>query len=435
MLFVRLLSVLLLFSSISYAIDLNIDDAKSMVLKNSRVIKAYQEELKASAYRKYQADGAYAPKIFLSQSYMSTDEPGNAAFAKMAQGKFDMNYFGSQLADPDRVQNFETKISVIQPIFMNGKIFFGRKQAVEMRKASEFEIERTIQHVLFNLHRAFYGLALTKKAVDVSKRSLDRTSKYYETSKEFQKNGMLVKSDLLVAESHLLLNEEVVKEMEKNYNVAKSQLQRILDTDDDINIVWLDSKQMILNQIDQYISEAMFNRQDLKAMKSMAKVSGFEVSKSKSSFAPEIFVFADYKRNDEDFFGDSGSGTTVGAMLNWNLFNGFSDRNKVMENKSKKLALLHRIADLKLKIKVEIKEAYYSYDAATKKLEAAKKRTEAAFEALSITERRFKEGLSKVTELLDREVDLKQAELGIYMAEYELTISRVQLKFATGLLK
>jgi outer membrane protein TolC len=434
MLFIRALVLLLFFSTLSYSMDLTISEAKDLVLKNSLVLKSYKEKLKAATYKKYQANGAYAPKVTLSQSYVNTDEPGSAAFFKTMQSDFTMNYFMNDMADPDRVENYETKITIIQPIFMNGKIYFGRKQAVEMEKVSELQYKRTTEYVLYNLHKAFYGVFLSKKAVEVAKESLKRTEKYYNTTKNFFENGMIVRSDLLVAESHLLKNEEMLKDMEKQYHVAMSQLQRMIDTDEDINLIWETPKDIELGDLNTYIAAALENRKDLKSMNSMLNVTNFEINKVKSKFAPEVYAFADYRQNDENIFGNAGSGTTVGIQLNWNLFNGFSDRNKVMETKSNQLSLLHKIADMKLKIKVEVKNAYYSYDAAKKKLEAAEKRFEASKRALKITENRFNEGIAKITDLLDREVDFKQAELGVYMAKYDVIINKIALEFATGTL-
>lgn len=66
--------------------------------------------------------GGYLPKIDISKTVISTDEPASAAFAKMSQGGFHFNYFNNQLSNPDRVTNFETKIEIIQPIYMKGKI-------------------------------------------------------------------------------------------------------------------------------------------------------------------------------------------------------------------------------------------------------------------------------------------------------------------------
>jgi outer membrane protein TolC len=413
---------------------LNLEQAKQMALKNSQIIKAYEEKLKAAKYKKYQADGAYAPKINITQNYVSTDEPANAAFMKMAQGRFDMNYFAMEMANPDRVDNFGTTITLMQPIFINGKIYFGRKQAIEMSKATEFEVKRTTQYVLLNLHKAFYGLSLSQKALEVSKESLKRTKKYYDMTKEFLKNGMVVKSDLLVAESHYLLNEEAVKEAEKNYYVAMSQLQRLINTDDDINIIWEEPDNITLEDLNSYMQTALTSRQDLLAMQSMLNITKYEMDKTKSKFLPSVALFADYKMNDTSFLGDAGTGTTYGVMLNWNIFNGFSDRNSYMEKKSEHLSLMHKIADYKLKIKSEVKDAYYSYLAASKKLEAIEKRAEASKEALKITESRYKEGLAKITDLLDREVELKQTELAVYMSKYNKLINKINLEFATGML-
>jgi outer membrane protein TolC len=169
-------------------------------------------------------------------------------------------------------------------------------------------------------------------------------------------------------------------------------------------------------------------------MEQYAKTADYEVKKSKSALMPEVALFADYQRNDDELFGNNGEGYTFGAQVNLNLFKGGSDYNKIKESKASQLAMLHRIADKKLEIKSEVKEAYHSVLAAEKQLEAAKKQVQSAHAALEITENRFKEGLSKVTELLDREVELRQAELSLYMSEYNLIIAKAGLHFAAGIL-
>jgi len=72
--------------------------------------------------------------------------------------------------------------------------------------------------------------------------------------------------------------------------------------------------------------------------------------------------------------------------------------------------------------------------AGRKKGRSQKKALEAAYAALQITEERFREGLSRITDLLDREYDVKDAELGLYMAEYEMVESKARLYKAAGLL-
>ena len=84
---------------------------------------------------------------------------------------------------------------------------------------------------------------------------------------------------------------------------------------------------------------------------------------------------------------------------------------------------------------MEVKDGYYSVLTAQKQLEAAKKRVEAAREALQITENRFEAGILKVTDLLDREVEEKEAELGLYKSRYDLIVSDARLLFASGVLQ
>jgi len=418
----------------AYAKPMEFNEAKSIALSNSNMIKSYEAKQEAASYRHMQAVGGYLPKVTFSQTYTKTDEPANAAFGKMAQGRFDMPYFMGQLPDPDYVTNHQSKIQVMQPIFMNGQIMFGIIQAKEAYNASRDETERVKQYTLYNLHRAFYGLALAEKAMDVVKHSYDRTERYYNTAQDFYKNGLIVKSDLLVSESYLLMNEQAVKEAEKQHAVAMSQLQRVLGTDEPIEIVWTDPKLTFENDIEKYTATGLEKRQDLAAMKKYSRVTGLETTKAKAAFLPSLSLFADYQRNDNKMFGDNGEGYTFGAQMNLNLFNGFSDFNKTRETKSTHYAMLHQIADKKLEIKSEIKDYFYGVITASTQIEASVKRVEAAQKALEITENRFNEGLTKVTELLDREVDLKQAELSLYMSEYQQIIEKAGLHLATGTL-
>ncbi|MGA1862470.1 TolC family protein [Deferribacter thermophilus] len=433
----NLFVVFFLFLIVSniYAKVFTIDEAKKYALENNNLIKAYEKEAEAAKYKKFQAYGAYLPKLNISETYMRSDEPATAAFAKMAQGRFDMQYFATQLKNPENVTNFETKIELIQPIFMNGKIFFGIKQAKELEKASEYKLSRVKDNILFNTYRSFYAVGLSKKALEVTKKSYERTKKYYEMAKDFYKNGMIVKSDLLVAESYLLMNEAAIKDAEKQVEVSKSYLQRLLNIDEDVDVVWSDLNINVEKNLNEYIDLALSNREDLKAYNHYLKINDYEVKKSKSSFLPEVALFANYKQNDDKIFGDAGTGFTIGAYAKLNIFNGFSDYNKIKENKSNYFSLLNKIADLKYQIKTEVKEAYYSIKSSESKLEASKLQVEKAYEALKITENRFKEGLAKVTELLDREVEVKEAELRLLMAEYDLIVAKARLLFAIGMIK
>jgi len=146
--------------------------------------------MSSSKFRLNQAVGNYMPKINFTETFVSTDEPGTAAFSKMAQGKFD-NAYMSKMADPNRVNNFETKIEIIQPILQNGRIYFGSKQAEEMYNASKYTFESVKQDLIYNLVKVYYGKVLAEKSVEVAINSLNRTKRYRDLSED-----LLNKSDI-----------------------------------------------------------------------------------------------------------------------------------------------------------------------------------------------------------------------------------------------
>jgi outer membrane protein len=430
-----ILLVLSVCSGAAYAGELTYAKAKELTLQHNRIIKAYEQALHAATYRYKKARGGYLPKINAVETGMKTDDPGNAAFAKIAQGKFDMAYFMNQMADPNPVVNYGTKVELIQPIYMNGKIYFGIRQARQMRKASEYVLQRVKQQVLFNLNRSFYGLALAERALGVTRKSYLRTQEYYKTSKHFYENGMIVKSDLLVAQSYMLMNEGAIREAEKQVAVGKSSLQRVVGMEGDFDVVWGNPGNAFKNNLDYYLKLGLENRQDLKSMEEYLRVNEYEIKKARAKYLPQVSAFANYQWNDHKIFGDSGNGYTVGAQVKINLFNGFSDYNGIREQESLHGELLNKIFDKKLEIAADVKDGYYSVLAAQKQLEAAGKRVEAADEALTITENRFKAGILKVTDLLDREVEARKAQLDRYQSKYSLILSKAKLLFAAGILR
>jgi len=432
--FVTLLIVACSFGP-AYAKGLSFEQAKTLALKNSRIIKAYTRELEVSKYRYEQARGGYLPKVFISETGLRTNEPGSAAFAKISQGKFDMPYFLTEMADPDHVNNYETKIEILQPVYMKGKIYFGIKQAKEMEKASQYTLERVKQQVVLNLTQAFYGKALADTALAVTRKSYARTKKYYDTSKRFYENGMLVKSDLLVAQSHLLMNEGAIREAERQVEITRSMLQRILNTNADVGDTWSAPDYGFRKDLAYYLDLGLQKRQDLRTMERYLQVKKYEIKKAKSELFPEVSAFASYAQNGENIFGHDGNGYTVGAQVKLNLFNGFSDMNNLRAARNSFLSLQDKISDKKLEIQVQVKDGFYSVLAARKKLQAERKRVDAAREALKITENRFRAGILKVTDLLDREVEEKEAELGLYKSQYDLIVSNAKLLFAAGVLQ
>ncbi|MCA1981126.1 MAG: TolC family protein, partial [Calditerrivibrio sp.] len=207
--FVYYLFFIFLTSNI-YAIQLSFEDAKKMLLEKNSIIKSYEEETNVSKYRLNQANGNFLPKINFSETFISTDEPASAAFSKISQGKFNNSYM-AKMADPDTVKNFETKLEIIQPIMMNGKVYFGSMQAKEMYNASLSVFDAVKQELLYNLVKAYYGKVLAEKSVEVTENSLIRTRRYKDMTEDFYKNGLLVKSDLLVSESRVSLGEAYQK--------------------------------------------------------------------------------------------------------------------------------------------------------------------------------------------------------------------------------
>ncbi len=120
------------------------------------------------------------------------------------------------------------------------------------------------------------------------------------------------------------MNDQAVKEAEKQHAVAMSQLQRILGTDEAIEIVWTDPELTFEDDIETYTKKRTRKQAGPCRHEKNTHVSqGWKTlnpnlpSSLPWLFLPTISVMI------KNMFGDNGEGYTFGAQASLNLFNGF----------------------------------------------------------------------------------------------------------------
>ncbi len=122
------------------------------------------------------------------------------------------------------------------------------------------------------------------------------------------------------------------------------------------------------------------------------------------------------------------------VVANLNLFGGGYDKAKFDKAK----ADYERIHFLRLRmesgIKLQVRQAYLNVITAAKQLSVAETAVKQARESLRIVRNRYKNRLTTIVDVLDREVALKSAEVRLTQARYNYETGLAKLKFATGTL-
>jgi outer membrane protein TolC len=120
--------------------------------------------------------------------------------------------------------------------------------------------------------------------------------------------------------------------------------------------------------------------------------------------------------------------------LHFDLFDGGSKRAHIArERASQEKAAATRDA-FRDQIRLEVRKAYYAYDAARQQIEVARGAIAEADESLRINQNRYEAGLRTVSELLQVEEAAHRAKADYWQAVYRLQTSYAGVELATGTL-
>jgi outer membrane protein len=156
-----------------------------------------------------------------------------------------------------------------------------------------------------------------------------------------------------------------------------------------------------------------------------------------SSYLPSVSGYASYRVSDGSsgdtlLFNFSSKTTTYGFGVSWNIFDGFVREGRVTSAKVSLNNARAGLADTRNLLVQEIKSAYS--DAEQQKLakEVAGENVEAANEDLKITQEKYNLGAATILDLLNAQVSLKDAQVALIRADFDLNLAIAQLENAMG---
>jgi len=102
--------------------QLSLDQAIETALKNHPNLKAADSQVDAAQANILKSNSGFLPKVTLSETWSRTDNPLMVLGTKLNQEMVTPSDFDpAVMNDPDTMSNYNTRISVMQPLFNGGK--------------------------------------------------------------------------------------------------------------------------------------------------------------------------------------------------------------------------------------------------------------------------------------------------------------------------
>lgn len=393
---------------------------------NSRLRISHQEFLAAQAqYR--QSNAVFLPNISASHTGMTTNNPLMAFGSKLNQEIVTQSDFDpARLNDPDRIDNFATKIEVRQPL-VNIDGFYQRAAAKNKMEATGLQSERTGDHMELETEKAYMQLQLAHKAVNVLEQALQTAEANLRLANNNFKQGYLQRSDVLAVEVRVTEVNNQLQYAKSNVKNASDYLMFLMGDSIDVVLIPKDSLQVQMNPVTA--PSLSMERADIQAMELATQARKNVYRADKMSFLPRLNAFGSYELYDDEVFQGDATGYMAGVALTWDLFDGGKRFGKTQQTKAE-----FKQAELEYEQHVhqsqmEFNKAVRALEDAENKLQLTRLALEQSKEALRIRNNRYEQGLEKTTDLLMAETQYAEKQLEYYQTVYEYNYAVQYLEF------
>ncbi len=420
------------------AAPITLPQAVSMALEKNPLHQAALAGTRISLAGIRLARSPLMPKIMFSESAVRGNDPVFVFGTQLRQQSFTLADFAlNRLNTPTPIGNFSSRFSGQWNLFDGLQSWYGVTRAKYMQQASEQQLDRTDQELVYEAVQAYDGVLLAQKQVAVSQATLKTAAAIEAQSRVRVESGMAVDSDLLSAQVATASRKQELIEAQNALALARSQLAIALGMPSDTvyqpqeNLAEHSFPAITVAGLEQ---QALVKRPDLKQVESERSAQAKSISMAKGAFAPRLNVYGSWETDSPSPGWNGGNNWMAGAEVQFDLFDGDSKRAHLALEKAvqeKATAMRDAFRD---QIRLQVRKAYYDYDAARQQVEVARDAIQQAEESLRINQNRYDGGLTTVSDLLRVEEAAHRAQTDYWQAVYRMQTSYAGVELAAGTL-
>jgi outer membrane protein TolC len=430
-------SLFLLLALPLFAQDsLSLRDAVQLALRENQAIVASNAGLRAAETRIDEARAGKLPKLNYSESYVRSDNPVFVFSSLLTQHQFGPEDFNiGPLNRPDSMNNFQSQLTVDQPLYDAGMTRNALKSADLSRRMSGEEQRRTQMQVIAGVVRAYYGEVLAAESLKTAEQAVKSAQADLTQAESVQAAGMSTDVDVLSIRVHLAAVTEERIQRTADLDVAKSALNDAvglpLDTAHTLStaLAPMALPSLTLASLEK---DASTTRPEVRQANLEADLAKTQADSAHSMLLPQVGFHAAFEADRQQFINKGGANWLASIGLHWNLFNGGSDKARIEES-SHFLESAHANEQrTDSAVRLEVRRAWADLGAAQQRIEVAQAAVAEAKESLRITQNRYQAGMSNVTDLLRNETAVLASQTRYLAAVHDQRIAATMLDLAAG---
>jgi outer membrane protein TolC len=432
----RKLPLLVLAAPLLAQDSLSLRDAVRLALRENKAVAASHAEVRASAARVEGARAGMLPKLNYSESFARSDNPVFVFSSLLTEHQFGAANFNiGPLNRPDSLNNFQSLVTVDQPLYDAGETRHAVKSANLARQMTVEDERRTEMQIICGVIRAYYGAVLASESLATAEQALRSAAADLERAESVRAAGMSTDVDVLSIRVHLAAVTEQRIQRRADLDVAQAGLNDALGLPLDTRhtlitrLSPLDPPDLELVSLEREASAA---RPEARATHLAAALARTQSDSARAALVPRVGFHAAFEADRQQFIDKGGANWLASIALKWNVFDGGADKARIAES-SHWLERAHAEEQrVDSAVRLQVRRAFADLRSAGQRIEVAKAAVAEAEESLRITQNRYQAGMSNVTDLLRTETAALETRTRYLAAVHDQRIAATMLELAAG---
>ncbi len=414
----------------SSAIVLAPDDAVNLAIRHSPVLKDRGEEIVAASARRLQADAGLMPQLDTRAQANHFEGLENQALGPVSIPVLD--------------NQFSASIGITQPLYTGGRVTQQKLSSRLGEDAARHALASSATDVTLQTLVAYWTWSKALEQSEALQMAVTRMQTLVTDTRNFEKAGMATDNDRLAVEVMLDQVQLQLNDTDRLSDSSRVELSRLIGRDlgavETPQKPVLQPEGLVIPSLDEALSTALSNREDLIALRLSARAGTALVEAARAEQRPQVALIARYEQgqpNQRDFPPDDQwrDDAVVGAVVSWNLFDGGLTRGRMSEAQARATREALQLQATEESVISQVRTAHLSLRHSLLSRQTALHAEAGARRNLDVATDLWKHGASRHSDVLDAQTKLTTAISQRIATEADILLSRATLNHATGIIK
>lgn len=416
---------------------LSLQEAVTFALDNNENIQKASLDQISSRYQVKEARSAGLPQLDITgQGIKALKKPKIALPAE-----FNPEGTGPLLAEMGTDYNINGGFSATQLLFSKS-YFVGLKAAKSAEDLYRIRKEMTTEEVIYNVGSAYYQVLQTQEQFNTINANFEQLEQLERIMQLQYENDLVKKVDVNRIKVNKINLDNQKKSLMTSYAQQQNMLKFFMGMPLEQPIVLNGSAEDALLLVQPTLASAeepAQNRAQFQVLNKQKELKSLEMENVRAGYYPTLAAFGNYNFQtmyNGKLFGNSNANwfptSQAGLQLNIPVFDGFRKRAQVQQREVEMQIFDLDIKQFNKNTQVELTNAIAQLQNSQSAIVAQEENVKLAQEVYDTTNQLYKEGLSPLTDLLNAETSLREAQTNLNNERLKYKLAELNYLQATG---